>query len=82
MARRPEEFAWLVGGERTRWGYSISPAHEGCVLTETWHFRPQGRAYFVERFGDRAADEAAVRVRAAHDGIPETLRTLRTVLAG
>src|SRR4051794_7952068 len=48
-ATRGQEFAWIVGGTLTRWGYAMEAAPEGTLLTESWEFLPGGQAMFGER---------------------------------
>ncbi len=73
------EFAWIVGGTLVRWGFSIAPAEEGSVLTESWEFLPGGIAMFEEKFGDQAVTEIADRTQQALDGIPKTLAAIKRI---
>lgn len=73
------EFAWIVGGTLVRWGFSIAPAEDGSVLTESWEFLPGGIAMFEEKFGDQAATEIADRTQQALDGIPRTLAAIKRI---
>ncbi|WP_298255241.1 SRPBCC family protein [uncultured Arthrobacter sp.] len=73
------EFAWAVGGDRVRWGYTLTPAGTGTTLTESWDFLPGGIAFFEEKFGDDAAAEIADRTRQALDGIPTTLAAIKRI---
>ncbi len=73
------EFAWEVNGGLVRWGYLLDPVEGGTRLTETWEFRPQGREFFAQKYGDTAEAEIADRTRAAHEGIPATLAAVKRV---
>ncbi len=76
-ADRGREFAFVVGEQWVRWGYSFEPVDGGTLLTESWEFLPAGLARFEERFGDDAAAQIADRTRAAHEGIPATLAAIK-----
>ena len=80
VARRGEEFAFVVGGAWTRWGFTLTPADEGTVLTESWDFLPAGRERFVERFGDDADAQIADRLAAAQRGIPISLAQIKRIV--
>lgn len=71
------EFAFIVGGDRTRWGYSFRPVAGGTELTESWHILPAGEVYFTERFGAAAEAEIAQRADNASSGIHETLAAIK-----
>jgi hypothetical protein len=71
------EFAFVVGGTWTRWGYTFTPADGGTEVTESWEMLPAGLARFDQRFGDNAARELALRLAAARSGIPATLAALK-----
>lgn len=73
------EFAFVVGGTWTRWGYVFEPTDGGTLVTESWAFLPAGIERFHERFGDDADAQIAQRVVAAHEGIPATLATIKRV---
>jgi hypothetical protein len=45
-ADRGREFAFVVNGSWTRWGYAFSPVDGGTQLTESWEFLPGGVAGF------------------------------------
>ncbi len=77
VAEAGVEFRFVVGGNRTRWGYRFRPVDSGTEVTESWELLSDGVASFVERFGDRAEEEIAKRVEAARAGIPETLAQLK-----
>lgn len=79
VADRGREFAWLVGGSRARWGYSLEPVEGGTRLTESWAFLPDGLAFMEERYGDDAPQQVQLRIRAAHEGIPATLAAIKRV---
>ncbi|MFB0838228.1 SRPBCC family protein [Arthrobacter sp. E44] len=78
-AERGREFAWVVGGSYVRWGFTLTPAGTGTILTESWHFLPAGIAMFEEKFGDRASAEIADRTQQALDGIPKTLAVIKRI---
>jgi hypothetical protein len=71
------EFAFVVGGDRTRWGYTFAPVAAGTEMTESWQILPAGERYFSERFGADAEAEVGLRYEAARSGIPETLAALK-----
>jgi Polyketide cyclase / dehydrase and lipid transport. len=71
------EFAFIVGGDRTRWGYRFTPVAEGTELTESWEILPGGEAYFAERFGATAEAEIAQRFENARSGIHDTLAAIK-----
>ncbi|MEO6943515.1 MAG: SRPBCC family protein [Lacisediminihabitans sp.] len=73
------EFAFIVGGDRTRWGYSFRPVDSGTEMTESWEVLPGGEAYFSDRFGAEADAEIGKRAEAARSGIPETLAAIKKV---
>ena len=81
-ARRGEEFAWEVNGGLVAWGYRLQPAGAGTRLTEWWEFRPAGRRFFRDKYGDEADAQIADRARAAHEGIPATLAALKRIAEG
>jgi hypothetical protein len=76
-AERGKEFAWIVGGNLTRWGYTMEAVPEGTKLTESWEFLPGGAVMFEERFGENAENELAARQELARTGMPETLAAIR-----
>ncbi|MFE8886852.1 SRPBCC family protein [Pseudarthrobacter enclensis] len=78
-AERGREFAWLVGGKFVRWGFSMAPADDGTVLTESWEFLPEGVAMFQEKYGDAADVQIAERTEQALDGIPKTLAAIKRI---
>jgi hypothetical protein len=78
-AERGREFAWVVGGDRVRWGYTLTPAGTGTTLTESWDFLPGGIALFKEKFGDDAPAQIIDRTRQALDGIPKTLAAIKRI---
>jgi Polyketide cyclase / dehydrase and lipid transport len=71
------EFAFQVGGDRARWGYTFTTVDGGTRVTESWEFLPAGVAFFEERFGAGAPDQIASRSRDARAGIPATLAALK-----
>jgi len=76
-ADRGREFAFLVNGSWTRWGYVFNSVDSGTELTESWEFLPGGEAMFEERFGDDAEAQIATRLELARTGIPETLAAIK-----
>ena len=76
-ADRGREFAFVVAGTKTRWGYRFRGVDEGTELTETWDFDPAGVAVFAERFGDDAENQIEVRYQLARTGIPDTLAAIK-----
>ncbi len=76
-ADRGREFAFIVGGSYTRWGYTFTPVAGGTSVTESWEFLPGGAAMFEERFGSDAQAQAANRAELARSGIPATLAALK-----
>ena len=72
VAERGREFAWIVGGNLVRWGFVLSAAEGGTVLTETWEFLPGGIAYFEKTSGDDAQAQIEDRTQQALRGIPQT----------
>jgi hypothetical protein len=76
------EFAFVVGGTWTRWGYTFTPADDGTEVTESWEMLTAGLARFDQRFGDNAARELALRAAAARSGIPATLAALKRAAEG
>jgi hypothetical protein len=72
-----QEFAFVVGGDRTRWGYSFSAVDGGTRITESWEILPSGEANFRERFGAETEAEIAKRADTARNGIHETLAAIK-----
>jgi hypothetical protein len=78
VAAQPgREFAFVVGGGSSRWGYSFTPVEAGTQLTESWEFLPAGIARFHERYGDDAQAQIVNRTEAARNGIPLTLAAIK-----
>jgi hypothetical protein len=77
-ADRGREFAFIVNGSWTRWGYVFAPVDRGTELTESWEFLPGGITMFEERFGADADAQIANRLEAAQKGIPVTLAAIKT----
>ncbi len=73
------EFAFLVGGLWTRWGFTFNPVEGGTEVTESWDFLEAGYERFVERYGDEAPAQIAERTAAAHHGIPVTLAAIKKI---
>ena len=78
-ASRGEEFAFVVGGNLVRWGYSFAPVAGGTQVTESWEVLPDLIKLLDERLGTGAAAQLANRFEAARTGIPETLAALKRV---
>ncbi|WP_285249253.1 SRPBCC family protein [Pseudarthrobacter sp. efr-133-R2A-89] len=78
-ADRGREFAWVVGGKYVRWGFTLTPADTGTVLTESWEFLPEGIAMFGEKYGADADAQIADRTQQALDGIPKTLEAIKRI---
>ena len=78
-ADRGKEFAWLVWGKYARWGYTMRAVDGGTELTESWEFRPEGIAFFHDKYGEQAQAQIDNRSAAAHDGIPQTLAAVKRV---
>jgi hypothetical protein len=77
-----KEFAFVVGGTWTRWGYTFTLAADGTLVTESWEMLPPGLKRFDERFGPDAAAQVANRFEAARAGIPRTLAALKRIAEG
>ncbi|MBG6226259.1 hypothetical protein IWX63_002846 [Arthrobacter sp. CAN_A2] len=78
-AERGLEFAWVVGGDLVRWGYTLTSAGTGTTLTESWDFLPGGIALFEEKYGDDAPAQITDRTQQALDGIPKTLAAIKRI---
>lgn len=78
-AERGREFAWVVGGRFVRWGFTLTPTHNGTTLTESWEFLPEGIAMFREKYSDEADAQIAERTQQALDGIPKTLAAIKRI---
>jgi len=76
-ADRGLEFAFIVNGSWTRWGYAFARVDEGTELTESWELLPGGVAMFKERFGADARAQIANRLELAQEGIPATLAAIK-----
>jgi hypothetical protein len=76
-ADRGREFAFVVNGTWTRWGYVFTPVDEGTQLTESWELLPGGKSMFEERFGTDAETQIADRLELAQTGIPATLAAIK-----
>jgi hypothetical protein len=76
------EFAWVVGAQIARWGYTFTEADGGTEVVESWAFLPGGDTLFAERFGDDAAAQKADRYEKAVRGIPETLAAIKRAAEG
>ncbi len=78
-AERGREFAWVVGGNFVRWGYTLTPAGAGTTLSESWEFLAAGIAMFEEKYGVDAQAQIADRTQQALDGIPKTLAAIKRI---
>ncbi|GAB3493507.1 SRPBCC family protein [Flexivirga lutea] len=78
-ADRPREFAWVVGDDYVRWGYTLEPDAAGTTLTESWQFLPNGIAMFHDKYGDEATAHIEERTDQAHRGIPQTLAAVKRI---
>ena len=78
-AERGLEFAWVVGGSFVRWGYTLTPADNGTILSESWQFLPGGIAMFEEKYGDGAYAQITDRTQQALEGIPKTLAAIKQI---
>ncbi len=82
VAERGREFAFVVGGRYTRWGYTFVPVDGGGTLvTESWQLLADGLAMFGQLFED---PDAAIGERAelARTGMPATLATIKATAEG
>jgi hypothetical protein len=78
VANEPgREFAFVVGGDRTRWGYTFAQVADGTEVTESWEILPAGEAWFSDRYGDTADAEIAQRLENARTGIRGTLAAIK-----
>ena len=71
------EFAFVVGGNRTSWGYTFESVDGGTRMTESWEILPAGEEYFLERFGAEAEAEVQQRADTARSGIRNTLAAIK-----
>ena len=76
-ADRGREFAFVVNGTWTRWGYVFTSVDGGTQLTESWELLPGGKAMFEERFGADADAQIVNRLELARRGIPATLSAIK-----
>ena len=76
-ADRGHEFAFVVNGTWTRWGYVFTPIEGGTQLTESWELLPGGKSMFEDRFGADAETQIANRFELAKTGIPATLAAIK-----
>jgi ribosome-associated toxin RatA of RatAB toxin-antitoxin module len=77
VADKGKEFAYVVNGTWTRWGYTFKGVDGGTELTETWNFLAGGEAMFEEKFGADAEAQLATRLELARTGIPMTLEAIK-----
>lgn len=78
-AEHGREFAWIVGGSFVRWGFTMTPAATGTILSESWDFLPGGITMFEEKFGDEAEAQITDRTQQALEGIPKTLTAIKRI---
>lgn len=80
-ADRPRAFAWIVGGNIARWGYTLEPLDDGARtrLTESWQVPSSGVEFFSHKYGDDAGAQLEERRRAALSGIPATLAAIKRI---
>jgi hypothetical protein len=71
------EFAWVVGPQIARWGYTFTEVDGGTEVTESWEFLPEGQTIFEQRFGEDAEAQITDRYQKAVDGIPATLAAIK-----
>lgn len=71
------EFAFAVGGARTRWGYTFEATEEGTLVTESWELPSESMSHWQGRFGETTQKELELREQAAKKGIPATLAALK-----
>ena len=71
------EFAFIVGGDRVRWGYEFVRVPGGTEVTESWEFLPGGQAFFEQTFGEDAPARIVERAESARMGIPVTLAAIK-----
>ncbi len=76
------EFAFVVNGNVTRWGYTFAAVEGGTELTESWEFLPSGAEIYERIFQDRAEDELATRRATALEGITATLAAIKRTAEG
>ena len=82
---KDREFSWRVISSNTVWGYRLEPVNrrdDATVLTEFTEFTPDGETFFVQKYGEDALIEEAVRKEDAVDGITETLQSIKAILEG
>jgi hypothetical protein len=77
VADPAREFAWVVGPQIVRWGYTFTEVDGGTEVTESWEFLPDGQVIFEQRFGDEAEAQITDRYEKAVNGIPETLAAIK-----
>ncbi len=77
VADRGREFAFVVNGSWTRWGYVFDEVEGGTRATESWELLPGGVVMFEERFGADAEAQIANRFELAKTGIPATLAAIK-----
>lgn len=78
VADRGREFAFMVGGRNTRWGYTFEPQADGTTLvTESWAVQPAGVDSLKERFGDEYDARIEGARQSAHASIPKTLAAIK-----
>lgn len=71
------EFAFLVGGNQVRWGYTLEAEGDGTRVTESWQLLEAGREVFRAKYGAEADHVMGVRRETALAGIPVTLAGIK-----
>lgn len=71
------EFAFVVGGDRTRWGYTFEAVGDQARMTESWEVFPAGVEFFREKYGADAESELQARAESARSGIRDTLAAIK-----
>ncbi|HEU0256309.1 MAG TPA: SRPBCC family protein [Microbacteriaceae bacterium] len=79
VATPGREFAFAVGGARTRWGYTFEKTPSGTRVTESWEVPEESMPHWQERFGETTQKELGIREQAAREGMPATLAALKRV---
>lgn len=71
------EFAFIVGGDRVRWGYTFEPTEGGTRMTESWEILPAGEVFFRDKFGEQFEEEVEQRAETARSGIHDTIAAIK-----
>jgi len=71
----------VFNGGVVEWGYEIKPAGDNrSTLTETWEVTQQGFRFFINKYGNGAEAELNERRDAALEGIPATVKTIKSIV--